>query len=86
MDLIKRGSICAVSALCWISTAYAQDRPPDQILPNPATATPAGGPPLTGKERSGRKWQDEQRIDNCNVPAEKRGSKPRPDCLHSPPG
>jgi len=33
---------------------------------------------LTGKERLGRKWTDEQRIDNCNVPADKRGAKPRP--------
>jgi hypothetical protein len=34
---------------------------------------------LTGKERLGRKWMDEQRIDNCNVPIDKRGSKPRLD-------
>jgi hypothetical protein len=34
---------------------------------------------LTGKERLGRKWTDEQRIDNCNVPVDKRGTKPRPD-------
>ena len=42
---------------------------------------------LTGKERLGRKWMDEQRIDNCNVPAEKRGTKPRPaTCHHVPTG
>src|SRR5215831_4779069 len=34
---------------------------------------------LTGKERLGRKWMDEQRIDNCKVPIEKRGTKPRLD-------
>ncbi len=34
---------------------------------------------LTGKERLGEKWQDEQRIDNCKVPIDKRGTKPRPD-------
>lgn len=33
---------------------------------------------LTGKERLGRKWTDEQRIDNCNVPPDKRGAEPRP--------
>jgi hypothetical protein len=33
----------------------------------------------TGKERLGNKWSDEQRVDNCKVPPEKRGSKPRPD-------
>ena len=42
---------------------------------------------LTGKERLGRKWMDEQRIDNCNVPIEKRGTKPRPTiCHHEPTG
>jgi hypothetical protein len=38
---------------------------------------------LTGKERLGEKWQDEQRIDNCKVPPEKRGAKPRPDTCPS---
>jgi hypothetical protein len=33
----------------------------------------------TGKERLGRKWMDEQRIDNCKVPINKRGNKPRLD-------
>jgi len=41
---------------------------------------------LTGKERLGEKWKDEQRVDNCKVPLDKRGSKPRPDsCAHAPP-
>ena len=34
----------------------------------------------TAKERSSRKWFDEQRVDNCRVPAELRGSTPRPGC------
>src|SRR5262245_66496206 len=34
---------------------------------------------LTGKERLGRKWMDEQRIDNCKVPIDKRGAKARRD-------
>lgn len=42
--------------------------------------------PLTGKERLGRKWMDEQRIDNCNVPADKRGARRRPNCPHAPAG
>jgi hypothetical protein len=40
---------------------------------------------LTGKERLGEKWKDEQRIDNCNVPPDKRGPKPRPDTCPSAP-
>jgi hypothetical protein len=34
---------------------------------------------LTGKERLSGKWVDEQRVDNCKVPVDKRGMKPRPD-------
>lgn len=34
----------------------------------------------TAKERSSRKWLDEQRVDNCRVPVELRGNTPRPDC------
>ncbi len=48
-------------------------------------AAPANGAvkQLTGKERLGEKWEDEQRIDNCKVPVDKRGTKPRPDgCAH----
>ena len=42
-------------------------------------------PKLTGKERLGPKWTDEQRIDNCHVPIDKRGGKPRSDaCPNSP--
>lgn len=78
-----------ISLLCVLSigsAAVAQDRQPDQTAPD-AETTPADRPSLTGKERMGRKWMDEQRIDNCNVPADKRGSKPRPgNCLHSPSG
>jgi hypothetical protein len=47
------------------------------------TGSPAS---LTGKERLGPKWTDEQRIDNCNVPIERRGNKPRPSqCVNAPP-
>ena len=43
-----------------------------------ATAQP-GGPVRTSKERLGEKWSDEQRVDNCKVPPDKRGPKPRPE-------
>jgi hypothetical protein len=35
---------------------------------------------LTLKERLSDKASDEQRIDNCRVPLERRGVKPRPEC------
>jgi hypothetical protein len=51
-------------------------------------ATPCNGqdakplpaePTRTGKERLGGKASDEQRVDNCKVPPELRGPRPRPD-------
>ncbi len=33
----------------------------------------------TAKERLGKKYADNQRVNNCKVPIEKRGSKLRPD-------
>jgi hypothetical protein len=87
MEPIHLRLISILFALCIVSDGFAQDRQPDQTAPDAETAVPANGPSLTGKERMGRKWMDEQRIDNCNVPIDKRGSKPRPgNCLHSPSG
>ena len=37
------------------------------------------GPARTGKERLGGKASDEQRVDNCKVPPDRRGTTPRPD-------
>lgn len=42
-------------------------------------AANTNGPVKTGKERLARKWNDEQRVDNCKVPAALRGPRPRPD-------
>ncbi|WFU19332.1 hypothetical protein [Bradyrhizobium sp. CB3481] len=87
MEPIHLRLISLLFAACIALPAFAQDRQPDQTAPNAESMVPANGPSLTGKERMGRKWMDEQRIDNCNVPADKRGSKPRPGgCLHSPSG
>ena len=50
------------------------------------TVTPSNGAAgVTGKERLSEKWKDEQRIDNCKVPIDKRGAKARPDCCEHPP-
>ena len=49
------------------------------------TVTPSNGAAgLTGKERLSEKWKDEQRIDNCKVPIDKRGTKARPDSCDHP--
>lgn len=36
-------------------------------------------PTRTGKERLGGKASDEQRVDNCKVPPDRRGATSRPD-------
>jgi hypothetical protein len=36
-------------------------------------------PTRTAKERLAGKASDEQRVDNCKVPLDRRGPKPRPD-------
>jgi hypothetical protein len=38
----------------------------------------------TLKERLSDKASDDQRVDNCHVPMERRGPKPRPDCPEEP--
>lgn len=38
----------------------------------------------TLKERLSDKASDDQRVDNCRVPAERRGTAPRPDCPKKP--
>jgi hypothetical protein len=60
----------------------AQDQHPASQAAPAVTLPDAPSPPpevLTGKERLGPKWTDEQRTDNCRVPLDKRGAKPRPD-------
>jgi len=78
------GTIGAVLAICLTLPAAADDNT-QRSEPTPASKTSPEA--LTGKERLGRKWNDEQRIDNCNVPVDKRGSKPRPSiCPNVPMG
>jgi hypothetical protein len=66
----------------------AQTISPTNATKNAGASVSAGrADQLTGKERLGEKWKDEQRIDNCKVPPDKRGTKPRPDsCAHVPTG
>lgn len=43
-----------------------------------------GQEPQTLKERLSDKASDNQRVDNCHVPPERRGPVPRPDCPTDP--
>ena len=73
MRFMVNGSLAALFAISLAFPATAQDgSPPEQATSTTAPRT------LTGKERLGRKWMDEQRIDNCNVPIGMRGTRPRP--------
>ncbi|WP_050419221.1 hypothetical protein [Bradyrhizobium tropiciagri] len=79
MSDICRTMLGCVVALGLIAPVSAQNGAP---VPSAEAVQPRV---LTGKERLGRKWTDEQRIDNCNVPPDKRGTKPRPSaCPHAP--
>jgi hypothetical protein len=62
-----------------LGSARAQDAAPAPNLPKAATTMR----PQTLKERLGDKASDEQRVDNCKVPVERRGTKVRPNgCEH----
>lgn len=50
----------------------ADDPPPAE------TISTGAAPAATGKERLSDKASDEQRVDNCKVPPERRGTKARP--------
>jgi hypothetical protein len=63
----------------FMSGAWAEDRKPGDGPSAPPHRV------LTGKERLGPKWTDEQRIDNCHVPIDKRGTKPRPSACPGAP-
>ncbi len=81
MRFLCKGSLAALFAITLAWPAIAQNAPPEQTTPISATAPRT----LTGKERLGRKWMDEQRIDNCNVPVDMRGTRPRSSvCPHVP--
>jgi hypothetical protein len=80
MDLRFRMALAALISIGFFSCALAQDGKHD-----PVSAAATETRTLTGKERLGPKWTDEQRIDNCHVPVEKRGFKPRPSaCPNGP--
>jgi hypothetical protein len=72
------------------SAAFPQEQPPTArdhaAAPSVATTLPSSSPGLrTAKERLGEKWMDEQRVDNCKVPLDKRGTTLRPDTCPSIP-
>jgi hypothetical protein len=47
-------------------------------------ATAMAEPTKTSKERLSDKASDEQRVDDCRVPPQRRGTATRPDCRERP--
>ena len=69
-------TMMAQVGLAQIGLAQASMPPHQQGTVGHVQAEPAV---RTGKERLGGKASDEQRVDNCKVPLDLRGSTPRPD-------
>jgi hypothetical protein len=74
----------ALFALAAIMRAWAQTVPENQpSVGTPFTAADAAEV-KTLKEKLSDKASDGQRVDNCRVPPDRRGSMPRPDCPPDP--
>ncbi len=79
---LRRGMVSSLLLIVFLSCAHAEEGQRDRGATAQAQTR---RPVLTGKERLGPKWTDEQRIDNCNVPIDKRGNRSRPSaCTNSP--
>jgi hypothetical protein len=67
---------------CLAAVALAPMNLHAETVAHPAAGAPASSnarAQLTGKERLGEKWKDEQRVDSCKVLPDEQGPKPRPD-------
>jgi hypothetical protein len=86
MRLPRRGLIVLTFLIGLAPFARAEDTSPTSGDSKSSAPTAVSAKALTGKERLGPKWSDEQRIDNCKVPLDKRGTRPRPSaCSDAPP-
>lgn len=81
--MLKRHGIVTASILgvsAFMAVPLGTDEPATTVAPatqRPSEQTPA--PAKTGKERPSSKASDDQRVDNCKVPTELRGTTLRPD-------
>ena len=71
-------SCARVHAVAWTLILLVALAAPSATLRADGEATHVQ-PIRTAKERLGSKASDEQRVDNCKVPLDLRGPKPRPD-------
>jgi hypothetical protein len=87
IELVLLGGLTGLTLIFHAACGYAQGdekRQPTPIVPEGQTIegqTIEGGETL--KERLSDKASDEQRVDNCKVPLDRRGSKIRAEgCGH----
>ena len=67
-------------AFAFIAASIGADEPAPIAAPaTPTSAVQTPAPVKTGKERLSSKASDEQRVDNCKVPLELRGTAVRSD-------
>ncbi len=76
-DMRLVGATVAVTLMLGIGGGHAENdvKPPAQT----AAEAPASTDVETLKERLSDKASDEQRVDNCKVPLDRRGTKARPE-------
>jgi hypothetical protein len=79
------GGLIGVMVICNAASSDAEDerkQPPASSAPR----APATEQSETLKERLSDKATDDQRVDNCNVPPDRRGPRVRPQgCTHDHP-
>ena len=75
-----------LAASAFVAAPLEADEPaPDAAPATQAPIQQAPAPVKTGKERLNSKASDEQRVDNCKVPPELRGTAVRPDTCEGKP-
>ena len=75
MMFLTPGRIAAMTLIAQVGLASAGEAPRQEGEARQFQAEST----RTGKERLGGKASDEQRVDNCKVPVDLRGSTLRPD-------
>jgi len=75
MLLLTLAHIAAVALTMQVGLASTSAGPRQESIEGQFRTEPT----RTGKERLGGKASDQQRVDNCKVPLDQRGSTPRPD-------
>jgi hypothetical protein len=74
------GVVTASILAASLAMPLAADEPATAAAPTAQRPSEPPPPPVrTGKERLSSKASDEQRVDNCKVPPELRGTTARPD-------